>query len=243
MTEEEIQLEAKKWGHIPKEAHKGDPAKWQDPREFLERSIRETPSLIKQNRKQSKIIETQNKIIETLKQNIERERVLLQPKMKEAFENADFLEYKKLEEQDAVLLERKKEFDNHIVEEKEEDPNLKYAAEANKWLQNNPDYYTNLKIKEVADKAFEDYKKEYPNGTPQQIIHAVDLEVKNIKNNVSFKGTQSAPSTMEKVTREKSYNNLTESAKRVCDNFASYGIKKEDYVKSAEDSCFTWYNK
>jgi hypothetical protein len=239
-TEEEIEKEARKWGHISKEDHKGDPSKWQDPREFLERSLRESPAHIKQIKKQNRVIETQNKIIENLKKDIERQRENLKPKMKEAFENANYDEYKKLQDEDAHLKEQKIEYDKHTELPEENNINA-YAEEAERWIRQNPDYYTNLEIRKKADKAFDDFRADFPNATPRQIIQAVDMVVKAGRQKAtSFKSTQSNPSVMASKSKERSYDNLTASAKRVCDSFQEFNVKKEDYVKNASDDCFVW---
>ena len=246
MTDEEIEVEAKKWGHRPLEAHRGDPSKWQDPKEFLERSLRETPSHIKQLKKQDQIIKTQNKIIENLKRGVENEKASLEPKMKEAFENADFNEFRKLQTKESELNDQARLYEEQLVSSKDEvEPNnaQAYAEEAMKWIQKHPEYNTDNNIKKVADKLFDSYRNDYPNATPHQILQAVDIGVQNYKSSQTYNGVQSRTSNMLKDPRQKTANYLTDSAKKIMNDFINHGGDKELYIKNCDDSCFVWGNK
>lgn len=249
MSDEQIKQAATEWGHRPKEAHRGDPDKWQDAREFLEKSIKKTPALIHQNKKQRQIIESQKMIIANQKKDLERQANALAPKMKEAFESGDYTEYRKLENEEKELLQQSKDFDKHIVEDAEPENsnsrNEEYAMQANMWVRNNPEYNTNPQIKATIDRNFDRYREEYPDANPSRIMEALDMDMKKIKSqqNNSYNNYATKPSNMGKKSNTKSYNNLTQSAKRVCDQFVRAGHNREDYIKNASDTLFIWNNK
>lgn len=241
MSKEEIVEAAKKWGHRPKEAHRGDPDKWQDPETFLKNSRAHAPAHANQIKKLNQMVETQNKLLANQQKQNEELKASLQPKMVEALDNADHKEYVRLQKQEQDLDRQSEEFDKQILQpEQESDVNQALKEKCAEWERNNPEYRTNDKVREVADKAFKFFTNKYPDAAPERILDAVTIEVNNIKSSSSLQSTSTQPSNMQPKTKTKSYDNLTEGAKKVCDNYGRSGGDKKVYISNSDDSCFIW---
>jgi hypothetical protein len=241
MTKEEIIKTAEKWGHHSKESHKGDPDKWQDPETFLKKAREQVPAHINQIKKLTQVVETQNRIIDNQKKQLEIQRADLEPKMKDAFESGDFTTYKKLERQDAEITRQVNEYNRQIVKPEEGYQDIDYTEEASRWLEAHPEYFTDKRVQYETDKLFNKYKAEHPYATPTQIIQAVDIGIRNLKSSISMQSTQSKPSTMGKVTKTKSFDNLTEGSKKAYTAFIRNGGDKQVYIDNCSDENFIWH--
>jgi hypothetical protein len=249
MTEDQIKAEAKKWGHIPEEDFRGDKSRWRSAEDFLRDSTQRMPALQNQVRKRGRIIETQNKIIENQREQIKIQKMALQPKMKEAFENADYDAYNNLRRQESGLDKSDQDLEKLIEKPKFDMTSPEFLATPNvpdpelkRWLMKNPNYHTDQNFRNEADKTFDDYKAKFPNATSRQLLEAVDMKLKNSPStyNPYSNSTTYKPSNMAHSSKTRSFDNLTEGSQRACREAESHGVNRADYLKNCKDLNFIW---
>lgn len=250
MTDAEVATEAKKWGAIPKEDWKDDPSKFQDARTFLKNSIQKTPAHLNQIKKQDKIIDTLKVIVENQKAENERLRIKLDRNMKEAFEGGDYEKFQTLQAEKTSLennynnLDSLKETQDIEYPQQSAAPDLDIAD----WITKHPDYTMNTTFAQGVDTLYNAYKAKYPFANNKQILGLIDstLEKNNNKgaavSDNTF-GNQAASSISTSVPQKKTFDNLTDSAKKTCLEIEKRGLKREDFIQFCNDACFIWGNK
>lgn len=263
MSDDEKKQKAREWGHIPQDQFRGDKSRWVDEGEFLKRSQERMPALQHQIRKQDDIINSQRMIIESLQKDVEREREELHTQKKEASEDQDFFKYTSLEKKEKALEERnemlKNNLDtlsNHQQQEQVDNREVEMQHTANQWVNRNPWFQNPQSTEDFAKRSFaemrfDEYKRTYPNAAPNAIMQQIDIDLQNFNQtpsnsyNYSSGGVATAPST----SNERNYSNLTESAKKICDNFSRMGRSAEErefyrkeYIKAASEDLFKWSN-
>ena len=226
---------AREMGWRPKEEWEGDPEKWRDAKEFVERGelydkIDSMGKELKETRKALKMLQEHNaKIKETEYKRAVDELKALQKKHLEEGNSDGYLETTELLTDLKAEQKAREVVKETVPETPQVDPRFSAWVEKNKWYSSDED------MRDYADYVGQRYAKRNPGINPVDVLRYVTQEVKEkfkdkfenpnrTKQSVESGGT---PSPVKKSSFE-----LTEDEKKVMNTFIRSGaMSKEEYIE------------
>lgn len=235
----EVEDKARKMGWTAKDEFKGDPAKWRDATEFVERGENMLPivraTVKRQERELADLKKTVAEFAEyhnkTEARAYERALKELKTKQIQAVSAGDAEAFVQVDAEMAALHKEATEKPRITVPEPGVHPDYPEWADRNKWIDTDPE------MAAYAESYGEFIRKK---GSKVEGAAFLDLIAKAVKKEFPEKFTNPRRSEAPSVEGStppikkggKSYADLPKEAKDACDRFVSkFGVKRDEYVK------------
>ena len=249
----EIEVEARKMGWVPKDEFRGDPDKWREATEFVDRGQRILPIVLKDNKNLQRNVdrlkddlkelrESTKELVEfhtaAAKREYERGRREIEAKIEAAAANADANTVR----QEMQNLDELTKQNTPAPKKTETDkPAVQIDPDIQDWLGKNPWFNANQTLNSYALEQYTELKRDKPGLTEIDALAEVKRRTSakfpekfGINPERDGAAAVSEPSGGRSATRRnaKSYENLPADAKRACDKFLKTipGYTKEKYV-------------
>jgi len=231
--------EAREMGWRPKDEWDGDPEKWRDSKEFVERGelygkIDTMGKELKETRKALKMLqEHHTKVKETEYKRAVEELKALQKKHLESGDSDGYIETTELLT-DLRAEQKAREVVAETQPKNQIDPRFVDWAQSNSWYEKNQD------MRDYADIIGQGYASKNPGIDPELVLKYVTREVKS-KFKDSFQNPNRERSaavegeTPRGVAKGKTSFELTEDERKVMNTFVRQGIlTKEEYIEQVK---------
>jgi hypothetical protein len=231
----QYEIAAREMGWRPKDEWEGDPEKWRDSKEFVERGelygkIDNMGRELKETRKALKLLQEHNlKIKETEYNRAVEELKSLQKKHLESGDSDGYLETTELLTDLKAEQKARQVYEEAIPKQPQLDPRFVAWTEQNKW------YANNQEMREYADTIGQGYANRHQGIDPVEVLKYVTKEVQ-----VRFKDkfqnpNRDKPNAVEGAQRQtvkgKSSFELSDDERKVMNTFVRTGVMtKEEYI-------------
>lgn len=236
----QYEVDAREMGWRPKEEWEGDPEKWRDAKEFVERGelygkIDNMGKELKETRKALKMLqEHHSKVRETeYKRAVEE----LKQAQKKHLEEGNADEYLKTTEllTDLKAEQKAREVVEQTVPKAQPGLDPRFVN----WVKENNWYERNGELREYADMIGEGYAKRHPGIDPVEVLKYVTREVKTRFKDNFENPNRSKPSAVEgngtQVSGKSKSFELSEEERKVMNTFVRQGIMtKEEFIEQTK---------
>jgi hypothetical protein len=245
-------VEAQKFGWVPKEDFKGDESEWKDSETFLKRGKEINGFLRKDLEKLQKATEADKAAIAEMKATMEEFRKYHNDTEARAYKRAlEDLKQQKIEAieagQGAVVVAIDEQIENireaqNVPKETVKQPSQNDNAEYRAWAKENLWYATDNELKAYADLVADDVAAEAPNKKGHEFLEEVTKRVKEAHPDKFInpaRKTASVSSSSDgrspSPTKKKSYNDLPPEARQACDKFVKQKLMTQEQYISEYD--------
>lgn len=233
-VENPYESQAREQGWRPKEEFEGDPAKWRDPKEFVERGelfkkIDTMGKELKETRRALQMLkEHHNKVKEVEYSKAVNELKQLQKKHLEEGNSDGYLETTEL----LTDLKAEQKAREVVQEVTPTQPDPRFVS----WVTDNKWYNSDPEMRQFADAVGMGYAQTNRNLSPEEVLAYVTKEVKErfkdkFVNPNRTKSTLVGSSNTSAGTSTKNDIELTDDERRVMNTFIRTGVlTKEEYI-------------
>jgi len=235
----EIEEKAKKMGWTPKDEFRGDPDKWREAAEFVERGENMLPILRKAQERSERKVQQLEATVRQLTEDRSRaeqrayDRAVKELKTRriEAIAAGNTQEFVQIDDEIAELT---KEVKANNQQHHQEPLNPTFEA----WQDKNPWITTDKKMKSFAENIGQFLHDTEPDLAYEELLEEVERQVKAKFPDKFSNPRRAAPQAVSGATssiqrRGKTYNDMPKEFREACDQFSSmYGVSKETYVKN-----------
>jgi len=231
-VENSYETQAKEQGWRPKEEYEGDPEKWRDAKEFVERGelfgkIDSMGKDLKETRKALKMLqEHHSKVKETEYKNALVELKALQKRHLEEGNSDGYLEASEL----LTDLKAEQKAREVVDESKPRGPDPRFVT----WVGENKWYEKDQELRDYADTLGMGYAQRNPGLDPEEVLQYVTTQVKSRFKEKFSNPNRTKPSSVEgnsAPAANKSSFELTEDERRTMNTFVRAAVmSKEDYI-------------
>lgn len=223
------EAQAREQGWKPKEEYEGDPSKWREAKEFVERGelfgkIDSMGKELKETRKALKMLqEHHSKVKETEFQNAMKELRTLQKKHLEEGNSDEYL--KTTEIITDLRAEQKAREIQSQAQSNQPDPRFNEWVNANKW------YETDKELREFADTIGAGYAQRNPGTDPEDVLEYVSTQVKSRYKEKFQNPNRTKPNSVEgnsSPANTKGQITLSDEEKKVMNTFVRQGVMSKD---------------
>lgn len=223
------EAQAREQGWKPKEEYEGDPSKWREAKEFVERGelfgkIDSMGKELKETRKALKMLqEHHSKVKETEFQNAMKELRTLQKKHLEEGNSDEYL--KTTEIITDLRAEQKAREIQSQAQSNQPDPRFNEWVNANKW------YETDKELREFADTIGAGYAQRNPGTDPEDVLEYVSTQVKSRYKEKFQNPNRTKPNSVEgnsSPANTKGQITLSDEEKKVMNTFIRQGVMTKD---------------
>ena len=224
--------QARAQGWKPKEEYQGDPNKWREAKEFVDRGelFSKIDSMGKELKETKKALamlqEHHSKVRETEYNKAVLELKTLQKKHLEEGNSDGYLETTELLT-DLKAEQKAREVVKEVTPQ-QQDPRFASWVEENKW------YQKDAEMREFADSIGMGYAQTHPNQDPEEVLKYVTGQVKKRFPDKFVNPNRNKPGavgTSDTNTESRGSFQLTEDERRVMNTFIRAGVmSKEDYI-------------
>lgn len=234
-TPSQYEVDAREMGWRPKDEWEGDPEKWRDAKEFVERGelygkIDTMGKELKETRKALKMLqEHHTKVRETEYKRAVDELKALQKKHLENGDSDGYIETTEILT-DLRAEQKARQVVAEVTPKNQVDPRFTDWVSENSW------YEKNVDMRDYADIIGQGYAAKNPGIDPELVLRYVAKEVKSkfkdsFQNPNREKPTAVEGETSRGASKGKSSFELTEDERKVMNTFIRQGIlTKEEYI-------------
>lgn len=226
---------ARDQGWVPKEEYQGDPEKWRDAKEFVERGelfgkIDSMGKELKETRKALKMLqEHHSKVKETEYKRAVDELKALQKKHLEEGNSDGYLEATELLTDLKAEQKARQVVEESTPKQTGQDPRFTEWVGQNKW------YTQDAKLREFADVVGLGYAQQHPGIDPAEVLKYVTIQVKETFKDKFQNPNRNKPNSVEGASTPRAGKEsfqMSEDERKVMNTFVRTGIMtKEAYIE------------
>jgi len=240
----ELEAKAKEQGWAPKEEWRGDPDKWVDAQEFVERGETILPIVNAQLKKEREANQKLREDIDEVKKTAAEFQAFQKRQAEQAIKAVEArMEALKAQRAEAISQgdgERVNAIDDEIEEARETkrqakvEPQNEDMAYFDTWLKDNNWYQEDAKMRRYADGVAAELNKDGVKGKTflKQLRAEVESQFPDKFKNPNRERSDVDTGTTRPPSGGKTYNDLPDEAKKACDRFVKTipGYTKEAYL-------------
>lgn len=229
ITVDPYEAQAREQGWKPKEEYEGDPSKWREAKEFVERGelftkIDSMGKELKETRKALKLLQDHHsKVRETEYNNALKELKSLQKKHLEEGNSDGYLETTEL----LTDLKAEQKAREVAAQMAPNQPDPRFIS----WTQQNKWYTTDNEMRDFADTVGMGYAQRNPGISPEDVLEFVEKQVKSRFKDKFQNPNRSKPSSVEGASAPsatKESFTMSDEERRVMNTFIRSGVMTKD---------------